>query len=120
VLKFLVDESSGGAIAGYLKDAGHDVLLVGEVMPQADDTEILTRAFEEQRIVITNDKDFGELAVHSGQPNSGVVLLRLRDEGNTSRVRVIAALVEQYAGRLSGNFVVVKEKSVRIRQLGLS
>jgi len=61
-MDFIVDESTGTAVVEYLRSIGHDVLFVAEAMPQADDPDILGRAVSEERILVTNDKDFGELA----------------------------------------------------------
>jgi predicted nuclease of predicted toxin-antitoxin system len=71
---FLVDESTGMAVVRHLRELGHDVLAVAETMPQANDVDILTRAAQEQRILITNDKDFGELVYRNGRSHSGIVL----------------------------------------------
>jgi predicted nuclease of predicted toxin-antitoxin system len=60
-MQFVVDESTGSAVVDYLRSLGHDVLAVAEAMPQADDSDILDQAAIEERILITNDKDFGEL-----------------------------------------------------------
>ena len=73
------------------------------------------RALRDARIVITNDKDFGELVFRSGQAHHGVVLLRLSDESVTNRVYVVKTLLEQYAARLAGRFTVATEGRVRIR-----
>ena len=113
-MRFLVDESTGVAVVGYLRSAGHDVLAVAETMPQADDPDILARAAGEGRILITNDKDFGEVVFRNGQAHSGVVLLRLQDESSANRVRVVKALLEQYADRIAGHFAVATERGVRI------
>jgi predicted nuclease of predicted toxin-antitoxin system len=91
------------------------VVAISEVMPQAVDREILVRAAGEDRILITNDKDFGELVFRSGQVHHGVLLLRLRDESAANRVRVVRSVLEKYADRLTGNFVVATERGVRIR-----
>ena len=114
-MRFLVDESAGVAVVGYLRSAGHDVLAVAETMPQADDPDILARAESENRVLVTNDKDFGELVFRDGQAHGGIVLLRLQDESSVNRVRVVKALLEQHADRLAGHFVVATERSVRIR-----
>jgi predicted nuclease of predicted toxin-antitoxin system len=114
-VEFIVDESAGRAVVEYLRTAGHNVLSVAEAMPQADDQDILSRATYEERILITNDKDFGELVFRSGQAHHGVVLLRLHDESPTNRVRVVKGLLVQYADRLAGHFTVATEASVRIR-----
>jgi predicted nuclease of predicted toxin-antitoxin system len=59
-VKFLVDECTGTSVVACLRNSGHDVVAVAEVMLQADDTDILDRAVSEGRILVTNDKDFGE------------------------------------------------------------
>jgi predicted nuclease of predicted toxin-antitoxin system len=85
-VKFLVDECTGTSVVACLRDEGHDVAAVAEVMPQADDDEILDHAVSDARILVTNDKDFGEMIYRSGQAHRGVVLLRLRDERAENKV----------------------------------
>jgi predicted nuclease of predicted toxin-antitoxin system len=114
-MQFLVDESAGRAIAALLRDLGHDVLAVGEAMPQAEDAAILARAVQESRIVVTNDKDFGELVFRSGQPHGGIILLRLRDESSENRVRVMRAVLDQCKDSLPNRFVVATESQIRVR-----
>jgi predicted nuclease of predicted toxin-antitoxin system len=82
-VRFIVDESSGVTVARYLQSAGHDVLYVGDVMPQADDNEILELALAEKRVLISNDKDFSELVFRGGFEHSGVLLLRLQEKDPT-------------------------------------
>ena len=69
----------------------------------------------ERRILITNDKDFGELVFRSGKAHHGVLLLRLHDESSASRVRVVKVVLENHADRLAGHFIVATEGRVRIR-----
>ena len=114
-LQFLVDESTGIAVIRYLRGFGHDVLAVAEAMPKADDLDILARAVSERRILVTNDKDFGELVYRSGQAHHGVLLLRLRDESSANRVRVVKAILEHYEDQLTSHFIVATESAVRIR-----
>jgi len=114
-MQFIVDESTGAAVVEYLRSVGHDVLAVAENMPQADDRDILVRAASEGRILVTNDKDFGELVFRNGRGHRGVVLLRLHNESSANRVRVMKAVIEQYADRLAGRFTVATEAGVRIR-----
>ncbi|MBI4321174.1 MAG: DUF5615 family PIN-like protein [Chloroflexi bacterium] len=114
-MHILVDESSGTATVDFLRSLGHDVFAVAEMIPQAEDTEILAQAASEGRVVITNDKGFGDLVFRSGQPHAGVVLLRLRDESPANRVRVLRAVLEQHTDRLIGSFVVATEDGIRIR-----
>jgi predicted nuclease of predicted toxin-antitoxin system len=117
-MRFIVDESTGAAVVRYLRDAGHDVLAVAEGMPQAPDPDILSEASDQRRILVTNDKDFGELVFRGGQAHSGVLLLRLQDESSANRVRVVRTVLERYASRLSSSFVVATDGYVRIRPSG--
>jgi predicted nuclease of predicted toxin-antitoxin system len=116
-MKFIVDESTGTSVVRYLRDAGHDVLSVIESMPAAKDRDILIRAVDEGRILITNDKDFGELVFRSQRSHDGIILLRLKDDVAATRVRAIQNLVTQYADRLQGSFTVASEDNVRIRPI---
>jgi len=114
-MKWMVEESAGIAIAAFLRDLDHDVIAVAESLPQAEDSAILIRAVQEQRIVVTNDKDFGELVFRSGQKHSGVVLLRLRDERSPNRLAVMQAVLNQISGTMHNRFIVATERNIRIR-----
>ena len=116
-MRFIVDESTGGAVVEHLHSAGHDVFAVAEGMPQADDDDILARAASEGRILITNDKDFGDLVFRDKRVHDGVVLLRLHDESAGNRVRVVSAVVQRYGDRLAEHFTVATEAGVRIRPM---
>lgn len=114
-MRFIVDESTGAAVVEQLRGLGHDVVSVAEEMPQALDTVILQRAADEGRVVLTNDKDFGDLAFRSGQAHHGIVLFRLRDETAAHRVFMLQVLLEQHLEQLENHFVVVTENGIRVR-----
>lgn len=116
-MRFLVDESAGTAVVNYLRGAGHDVVAVAEAMPQADDASILATAVAETRIIVTNDKDFGELLFRNPLGHAGIILLRLRDESAANRVRVLQAVLDQHSGAVAGRFVVAREGHIRVRQM---
>jgi predicted nuclease of predicted toxin-antitoxin system len=79
-----------------------------------DDTVLLCQAFAEDRILITNDKDFGEKVFRDGLAHKGVVLLRLEDERTGNKIAVMQKLLDGYADRLAGRFVAISELAVRI------
>jgi predicted nuclease of predicted toxin-antitoxin system len=114
-MRFLVDESTGNAVTTFLRGLGHDVVDVSETMPQTDDEDILTTAVSESRVVVTNDKDFGELVFRSGQKHAGIILLRLRDESRANRVAVVRSVLEQCAGQILDHFIVATETHIRVR-----
>ncbi len=115
-MKFLVDECTGTSVVACLRDEGHDAVAVVEVMPEADDEEILDRAVAEGRIVVTNDKDFGEMVFRSGLAHRGVVLLRLRDERAENKVRMMKVALVQVGERLRNHYVVATESGIRVRK----
>jgi len=114
-VQFIIDESTGSAVVECVRHAGHDVIAVADILPQANDPAILTLASTQKRILITNDKDFGELVYRSGHQHHGVLLLRLHDESSKNRVRVVSATLNQCGERLVGNFTVATDSAIRIR-----
>ncbi|MBN1866627.1 DUF5615 family PIN-like protein [Candidatus Sumerlaeota bacterium] len=112
-MRFLVDECTGPRVAQWLRDQRHEVSSVFDQARGADDENVIRQAFQEDRIVITNDKDFGEKVFRDGLPNKGVVLLRLEDERPENKIRVLKHLLENYEDRLTGSFTVVDENRVR-------
>jgi len=114
-MKFLVDECTGKSVVVCLREAGHDAASVAEAMPHATDEDVLRRAVSERRIVVTNDKDFGELVYRSEWEHGGVVLLRLRNEQAENRIRVMKAVLETVGDRLQDHYVVATDTGIRIR-----
>jgi predicted nuclease of predicted toxin-antitoxin system len=114
-MKFIVDESTGAAVVEYLEIRGFDVVSVHNETPGIDDYLIVNRAFAEERIIITNDKDFGELVYRQKLKHKGVVLLRLEDERASNKVAIVQKLLSLHSERLKNNFIVVTEHRIRIR-----
>ena len=85
-MRFLVDECTGPAVARWLRQRGYEVFSVYEEARGIDDDEIIRKAFEENWILITNDKDFGEKVYRERHPHRGVVLLRLGDERTSNKI----------------------------------
>ena len=112
-MRFVVDECTGPAVASRLRELGHQVFSVYESARGAGDSEILRMAVETESILVTNDKDFGDLVFGQAEPHFGVVLLRLVDERVGSKLAVMEALLAGYASDLPGRFVVVSERTVR-------
>ncbi len=80
-------------------------------MRGALDEEITQRAVEEDRVIITNDKDFGRLAGFYKLP--GIILLRLKDESTENKVKMVSFLVTSHGESILGNVMVVSEKKIR-------
>ncbi len=91
-----------------------DVISVFDEIRGADDREVIKKACEENRILIINDKDFGELVFREKKPHKGVILLRLEDERAANKIAVLKRLLEKYENSIPGHFIVVTETTVRI------
>jgi len=113
-MRFLVDECTGKRLAKLLEKESHDVLFVGDVMPSASDDEVIRKAEKENRILITDDRDFGELVFRLGKPTKGVILLRT-GVNPEKRLKALVKLLRNY--EIAEKFVVLKEDSVRIRRM---
>jgi hypothetical protein len=113
-VRFLADENFPSAVVELLRTRGHDVTWMVTEAPGSPDTDVLARAQEEERTVITFDKDFGALAFRPLLPAaSGVVLFRIPKPATASAaVRTIAALESR--DDWTGFFAVVEMHRVRV------
>jgi predicted nuclease of predicted toxin-antitoxin system len=116
-MKLLLDTCVWGGAKAELLAAGHDVVWTGDLTEDPGDEEILAQAHREQRVLITLDKDFGELAVVRGLPHSGIV--RLADIAASRQGAVCRAVLGQCGDELTrGAIVTVEAGRVRIRPPG--
>lgn len=114
-MNILVDVSAGQAITDAILALGHDSVAVRDRDPKMADDAILAWAVAEGRIVVTMDKDFGELVFRSGQPHAGVLLLRLEAARAPERARVVTDIFTQYGDQLPGRFSVYQDGRLRVR-----
>ena len=112
-MRFLVDECTGPAVAHWLEQQGHDVFSVYDQARGIDDDRVIETANREARILITNDRGFGEKVFRERRPHHGVVFLRLSNERAANKIRVLDQLLSQHSDALPYRFVVVTETRVR-------
>ena len=113
-MKVLLDTCVWGGVRKPLVDAGHDVVWAGEWPEDPGDEEILGRARQESRVLVTLDKDFGELAIVRGQPHRGIV--RLVALSTLQQVQGCLAVLAKYGMELqAGAIVTVEIGRVRVR-----
>jgi predicted nuclease of predicted toxin-antitoxin system len=116
-MKLILNENMPSTVTRLLRERGHDVLAVKESLRGADDPDILARAQAEFRIVVTQDKDFGELAFRFGLPaQCGIILFRLRGSDPDADNRRMVEVVESRAD-WAGQFAVATDDRVRMRPL---
>ncbi|HZS02990.1 MAG TPA: DUF5615 family PIN-like protein [Chloroflexota bacterium] len=115
-MKFLLDQSTDARLVPYLQQRGHDVSRVGRDYPSGlPDDQVLAIAHAEQRILITDDRDFGELVFRLGYPHAGIIFLRLGAFADlATRMDRINHVLVQFADRLD-QFLVVSQTAVRVR-----
>ena len=113
-MRFLVDECTGSKVAQWLRDANYEVFSVFDKARGMTDDEVLTKAFVENWVLITNDKDFGEMIFRERRGHHGIIFLRLDDERAANKIKVLEQLLENYADKLPEQFVTVTETKVRI------
>ena len=112
-MKFLVDECTGPAVARWLEQQDHDVFSVYDQARGIDDDKVIEVAQIEERVLITNDRGFGEKVFRERRPHHGVVFLRLSNERAANKIRVLDQLIRQHSSALPHRFVVVTETRVR-------
>ena len=116
----LLNENMPSTLATMLRDGGHDVLTVKEAMRGADDVAVLARAQAEARILLTQDKDFGELAFRHGLPaECGIILFRLTGAAPEADVRRMLDALDSRSD-WAGHLAVVTDDRVRLRPLPLA
>ena len=116
-LKFLVDVGVGKKVEEYLLGKSYDTKAVRSLDHRMPDHEIIRLAALEKRIIITMDKDFGELVYHSGMDHCGILLLRLEDATGSEKQQVIAKILAKYADNMKNNFCVYQNEKFRFRKL---
>jgi len=116
-MRILANENFPGDAVMALRERGHNVAWVRYDAPGSSDTQVLARAQAEGRVLLTFDKDFGELAFRSGLPaSSGVVLFRISAPSSAHVARVAVAALESRTD-WAGHFAVVEDDRIRMTSL---
>lgn len=117
-MNILADENISPIIVECLRQAGHSVRFVAEIAKGIDDIDVLAFAYEQEEIVLTDDKDFGDLVIFQGRPSRGVILVRLEGVPYIERAEIIVNYISENQDILPGGFSVIKlNKKRNIRLL---
>lgn len=114
-MKIVADESIDEQIVRQLRQDKYDVFYVAESDPGITDDVILQQANESESLLITADKDFGELVFRQGFIHTGVVLIRLSGVSPEGKAEIVSEVFNKYFDKLIGNFTVISPSIVRIR-----
>jgi len=115
-LKFLVDVGVGEKVEDFLYKNGYDILSVRKLNPRISDSEIINIAAKDNRIIITMDKDFGELIYNSGLIHKGILLLRTENCSGDKKAKILSEILINYSSELEENFCVFSKDRLRIRR----
>ena len=113
-MRFLADESCDFAVVRALRAAGHDVVAIADISPRADDVVVIDKTVREQRILITEDKDFGQLVYADKRASGGVLFMRFPARVRRSLPQIVVELVRRKGEQLIGTFVVVQPGRSRV------
>ena len=114
-MNLFADESVEQPVVERLRQEGHDVVYVAELAPSINDDEVLREANGRNAVLVTADKDFGELVFRQGALHAGVVLLRLAGLANRTKGEIVAEVCRIRGAELIGSFSVISPGQVRIR-----
>jgi predicted nuclease of predicted toxin-antitoxin system len=115
-VNLVADEGVDRPVVERLRQGGHDVVYVAELSPSIADEEVLQQANARRAVLLTADKDFGELVFRQNLVHSGVILLRLAGLANATKADIVGEVCRDRAAELVGAFSVVSPGQVRIRR----
>lgn len=114
-MRFLLDENADYPLAAFLASLGHDVTtIVDDYTRSTEDPDVLAIANKENRIVITNDKDFGELVFRRRLSHKGIILFRLGNEALNMKKQWLQRVLAEHTDQLD-QFIVITDQGIRIR-----
>lgn len=119
-MKLLADECVAGSTVVAMRAAGFDVEWIAETLPGAVDADVLARAFRAGRLLLTEDKDFGELTIRFGHACHGIILVALAGLPAAARAARTVAALQALGDRGTGQFVVIEQHRIRCRPIGPS
>jgi predicted nuclease of predicted toxin-antitoxin system len=113
--KIIVDVGVGKLIEEWLLAQSFDVIAIGNINPEMPDVDIINLANTEEAVIITMDKDFGELVFKIHLPHRGILLLRLEDAVGEEKLAAIQNIFPRYSSQIKNNFCVYQNGTLRIR-----
>jgi predicted nuclease of predicted toxin-antitoxin system len=114
-MRWLADECVHSDVVRDLRVSGHDVIYAAEVFRRTPDADIADEALRDGRILLTEDKDFGDIAFQQLRAVPAIVLLRFPQERRQLKSVRLLQVIARYGITLSGNFTVVEETRERQR-----
>ena len=113
-MNLIADENTDRLIVVELRRAGHEVTYIAEIEPSIPDDAVFDRANEKQALLITSDKDFGELVYRDKRlVADGVILLRLAGLSSRAKADLVCRVIAEHGDELGNHFTVVSPGKIR-------
>jgi predicted nuclease of predicted toxin-antitoxin system len=114
-MNFLADEAVDLPVVERLRGDGHEVLYVAEMNPGISDEKVLAIANDKNALLLTADRDFGELVYRLRRISAGVLLMRLAGLSSARKAELVSSVVHDHGEKLIHTFTVVTPGMVRVR-----
>jgi len=118
ILTFLADVNIEKLIIDELRNMGYDIKWIAEENCRLEDTEIVEIACKENRILLTNDKDFGEIVFRQKLVSSGIILFRIKGQNVTKKLKLLKKLLTFYKNKIEKHFIVITINKFRFIYIG--
>ena len=116
-MNLVADESIDKQIVDRLRDLGYSVWYVAEMAPSISDEDVLQMANNESALLVTSDKDFGELVFRQHLVSHGIILIRLSGLSTELKANIVSSTLADYENEITGNFSLISPGRIRIRKL---
>lgn len=116
-MRWLIDECVDAAVVAHLREFGHDAVYMSDVAPRSVDVEVMNRAYRENRLLLTEDKGFGDLVFRQVKPVPGIVLLRIDSSRRSRKATRLLAAIDRFGDTLFGRYTVIEDARFRSRPL---
>lgn len=112
-IKFLANVNVEKPLVDFLDEKGFDIRWVTNIDKRMPDARVCEIANKEQRVIITNDKDFGEIVFLQKKITYGVILLRIKGQNSSEKIILIEKLLDKYPDKIADHFVIVTKEKFR-------
>lgn len=112
-IKFLANVNVEKPLVDFLDEKGFDIKWITNIDKRMPDARVCEIANKEQRVIITNDKDFGEIVFLQKKITYGVILLRIKGQNSSEKIILIEKLLDKYPDKIADHFVIVTKEKFR-------
>ena len=116
-MNFLADESVDAHIVKFLRENNFTVDYITEIKPGISDDKVIKLASQKARILITADKDFGELTYKRNKISEGIIFYRLSGMSNHEKAELVLSVIKTHNSDLKGSFTIITKDHTRVKKL---